>query len=203
MKKLLSLLLACLMLFTFVGCGKDDTTGNLSRGKFEGDIYKNEYLGFTFTKPESWVYSTDEEIAALLNFSVENLLNDKFKDALEDSLSMFDMMVVDSVSRSNINVVYENLEKSFSTNITISQYIEALKRQLSSTSMNVTFPDETTMVKLGNSNFVRVVCTTVSAGTTMTQVYYLRKIDTYMAAVIVTITSNSYTVEQIEAMFSK
>lgn len=192
------------MLLTFVGCSGGETpyVGKLGRGTTEGDIYTNSYLGFTFTKPESWIYSTDEEIASLFNVAAENLLGDKFKEALDKTLSLYDMMVVDSASRSNINVVYENLEKSLSTNITVNQYIEALKRQLTNIStMTVTFSDQYATVKLGMSEFTRVVCETKSAGVTMTQVYYLRKVDKYMAAVIVTIVGDSYTIGQIEGMF--
>ena len=75
MKKFISLFLAIVMLAMLVGCnnvpsGGGDNKGDtpkaeLSRGTIDGDVYTNEYLGFKFTKPESWVYSTDEEIAAI------------------------------------------------------------------------------------------------------------------------------------------
>ena len=216
MKKILSLLLAILMLVALVSCvkktdgeqGTESTTTvattakpELSRGKIEGDAYKNNYLGFEFTKPDSWVYSTDEEIAQMLNLTVDNILGDKFKEALENNPAIYDMMVVDSVTRTNINVVYENLKKSFASNITEEQYVDALKQQMAGVSgMTVTFPDKLETAKLGETEFKKCVCTTVSGGVTMTQVYYLRNVDGYMACVIVTIVKG-YTVADIEAMF--
>jgi hypothetical protein len=88
-----------------------------------------------------------------------------------------------------------------STNITVEQYIAAVKKQLESvTEMTVTFPDTYDTVKLGETEFTRVVCSTTASGVNMTQVYYLRKMDGYMGFVIATIVKD-YTVADIEAMF--
>lgn len=213
MKKVLALLLAIVMMSMLVACTTDSPntdvsdTGvqtqkaELSRGKVEGDIYKNEYLGFEFVKPSTWVYSTDEEIAAMMNIAVDNILGDKYREALENNPTVYDMMVVDIVTRSNISVVYENLEKTLASNITEEQYIDALKQQVSGVSgMTVNFSDKLEKVKLGDAEFTRCVCNTEAYGVSMTQVYYLQKVDGYMASVIVTLT-DGYTVADIEGMF--
>ena len=199
MKKIGALLLAIIMVLMLIACSGQKV--ELSRGTIEGDVYTNESLGFEFTKPASWVYATDEEIADSLNVAVDSLLGDNFKEALENNPAVYDMMVVDINTRTNINVVYENLRKSFATNITEEQYVDALKRQLSGVSgMTVSFSDELEKVTLGEGDFTKCVCNTTLSGINMTQVYYLCKIDGYMVSVIVTITSG-YTVADIEAMF--
>ena len=218
MKKLLALLLALLMLLTMVACAadeSDDVDGvkvdeqetklekkvELSRGKIQSGVYVSEFLEIQFTKPDSWVYSSDEEIAQMVSLSVEAIAGDRFKEALEKTETLYDMMVVDSVTRSNIIVSYENLTKTLSTNITMDQYVEALKSQLKNvTGMTVTFPENLETAKLGDTEFTKVLCTTTMQGSSMTQIYYLKKIDKYMCAVIVTVPSG-YTVAQIEAMF--
>lgn len=208
MKKLIALLLALTLLALFVGCDfvkKEDSEEEqkieLSRGKIEGDVYTNEVLNFKFTKPSSWVYSTDEEISAAMNLGVD-ALGEKFKDALENNTSVYDMMVSDILTRTNINVGYENLAKSFSSNITEAQYIDALKQQMSSVSgMTYTFSDQIDTAKLGAHEYTRSQCTVSVSGMEMTQVYYLRKIDSVMGFVIVTIV-DGYTISEIEAMFS-
>ena len=116
MKKFLALLLAIVMVAMLVGCVTDAPNKQnveISRGKIVADVYKNEYLGFEFTKPASWVYSTDEEIAAAMNLAVDKLLGDNYKEALENNPAIYDMMVVDTITRTNINIVYENLKKRF------------------------------------------------------------------------------------------
>ncbi len=197
MKKIVLLLLAVTMVFAFAGCQKTE----LTRGTFDGSIYKNDLMHFEFEKPESWVYSTDEEIAATLNVGVEYLGKDSFKNALKNNPSVYDMMVVDTITRTNINVGYENLAKTLSSNITVEQYIEALKQQLADVSaMKVTFPDKYDTVTLGKTEFTRVVCDVTASGASMTQVYYLHKMDGYMGFIIVTLVSG-YTVADVEAMF--
>lgn len=212
MKKIVALLLATVMVFLLVACGstkKDDDikqddpiqTKEVSRGSIEGDVYTSEFLGLSFTKPESWVYSTDEEIAAAMNLGVDIFLGENFKDAVENNPSLFDMMAVDIITRSNINIVFENLSKTFATNITVEQYIQALKAQLANLSgMKVTFPEAFETVKLGETEFTKVDCTVTVQGSSMKQIYYLNKVDKFMRSVIVTIPSG-YTAEQIEAMF--
>ena len=112
------------------------------------------------------------------------------------------MMVVDTKTRTNINVGYENLKKTMSSNITMEQYVDALKDQLANvTGMTVSFRDGLETVKLGNTEFTKCICDTTLNGVNMTQVYYLRKSDGYMAYIIATITSG-YTVADIEALFS-
>ena len=226
MKKIICFMLATVMALMLVGCSftailpdgdankndsevdipvgdknaADESKKTVSRGTFEGDVYKNDYLGFEFTKPESWMYYTDEEIAAVFNMSAEQM-GEQFEKALENNVSLYDMMVVDMTTGTNINVGYENLVKTLATNITEAQYIEAMKKQLATVAgMTVEFPEESETAKLGDNEYTKCVCTTTVSGATMTQVYYLRKVDTYMASIIVTIVGG-YTVEDIEAMF--
>ena len=212
MKKFLALTLAVVMALLLVSCASapsnkdeqpDDSkkAAEISRGTIEGDVYTSEYLGLSFTKPESWVYSTDEEIAAAMNLGVEMLLDENLKNALENNPVIYDMMVVDTITRSNIYVGFENLSKTFASNITVEQYVEALKAQLANVSgLTVTFPESLETVKLGETEFTKLDCSTTAQGVSMKQVYYLKKADKFMCYIIATIPSG-YTVEQIEAMF--
>ena len=203
MKKLLAFAILVATVISLVGCVPDflGLGSTPTRGVIEGNVYTNDYVGFTFTKPSSWRFYTDEEIAAQMNMAADQLLGDNFKEALKNNPAIYDMMAVDSATGNNINIVYENLKKSFSSNISVEKYIEALKNQLASVSgMTVTFPEEYDTVKLGDSDFTRCVCTTRAYGITMTQIYYLRKVDGYMLSVIVTIVKG-YTVAGVEKMF--
>ena len=204
MKKSVSLILVLCMILLLVGCNSEnvpDKDPEPTRGVIEGDIYTNEYLGFTFTKQESWIYSTDEEIAALMNIGAE-MLGEKFTEALKNNPTVYDMMAIDTLTGSSVNIGYENLSKTFSSNITVEQYIEVLKNQISSIATSgiaITFPDEFDVVTFGDTDFTRVIATTSMNGFSLTQVYYLNKADGFMRFIIVTAMDNN--IERIEAMF--
>ncbi len=172
----------------------------ISRGTIDGDVYDNAFLGFKFTKPESWVYSTDEEIAAVMGISAE-MMNADYSEIIDNNVAAIDMMAVDITTNSNINVTYENLSKSLSTNITIEQYVDAVEQQLSNME-DATFniSDEFETVTLGANEYTRVIIESTMYGIEMQQVYYLRKVDTYMCGIIVTI-ADGYSIADIEAMF--
>ena len=81
MKKFFALLLAALMVVTLVACNLGGP--ELSRGEIDGNVYKNEFLGIEFTKPASWRYYSDEEIASTMNIAVDNLKGENLKKSLE------------------------------------------------------------------------------------------------------------------------
>ncbi|MBQ8275716.1 MAG: hypothetical protein IJZ02_03730 [Clostridia bacterium] len=208
MKKITALILAILMAVSLLACNNDTSVdkgtdgaqqeAKLTRGTIAGNVYTTDYLGFSFEKPETWVYATDEEIAAALNLGVETFLDDNFKEALEKSGSIYDMMVTDTLTGANVIVGYERLAFS---NITEDQYFEAVKQQFQNIDgYTVDFPEEFETVTLGKNEFSKAVCVTTVYGSTITQVYYVRKVDQYMAFVITTIPTG-YTVSDVEAMF--
>ncbi len=225
MKKLLALLLALAMMLSFAACGSNETSDNnddnetkqtekkeeenktpekeLAHGTIDGAVYTNDFLGMKFTRPDTWVYSTDAEIAAQINKSVDFLGDkDKYKQTLESTQTVYDMMVKDAVTNTNVQVLIENLAKSNSTNITEDQYMKVLKTQLESvTEMTVKFDSNFTKVKLGEYEYLRGVADVTLNGVSMKQAYYIHKLDKYMGCVISTV-PNGYTVAQVEAMFS-
>jgi len=173
----------------------------LTRGTIDGNVYTNEYLDFSINKPDNWVFYSDEEIATLLSFSLDVFTTGDFEKTLDENMLLYDMMVYDPVTLSNLSVAYENLAKTVGFIITEEQYIEALKTQMAThTIMDVTFSDEIETVKLGNQEYKRVLCTTVAEGVTMTQAYYLAVVDKYMSLVTITL-ANGCELADVEAMF--
>ena len=211
MKKILSLALVIVMLMLMASCDylpfSRNSTGNknsgeLSRGTITGRVYESEYLGLSFKKPITWKYATDEEIAESLNVGIDMFVKDNFKEALENSPAIYDMMAVDNITGSNVSIGFENLARSFSSNMTVDQYIDTLERQLKNmTNMQVTFPDDYDAVTLGKTQFTRVVCKVKTATASMDQAYYLNKEGKYMRYIIVTV-ANGYTIADVEEMFS-
>lgn len=201
MKKIVSVLLILSLAVALVGCDAL-SGGELTRGTIEENTYTNTFLGFSFTKPSAWTYSSDEEIAAMVNLGAEAVYGDNFKETLEKSESLCDMMAVDPLTSSNISIGYDNLKKTFTTSMTVEEYVETVKKQYESVEgVEASFSEELVEVRLGEVTFTRVCCSLVMYGVEMEQAYYLHKTDGYMVFVVVTLIGG-YTVSQIEAMFN-
>ena len=199
-KKVADTIKAISAMSEFIGEGVEKI--EISRGTINGNIYENKYMGYTFEKPDSWVYATDKEIAESLEIGVENFVKEDFKNIAENNVSIYDMMVVDESTGTNICIGYENLALLSQTDITEEQYMEALRQQFSSvTTMTVEFDRKTTKVKLGDVEFTRAICVLQTGGTYLQQIYYIHKIDNYMGFAIVTIV-DGYDMFEIEGMFN-
>ena len=76
------------------------------RGRIEGNDYINEYLNLRITRPQGWIFFTDEQIAL-----ANNLSSDKFKDTdLADIVAQagqaMDMMLSDG-STGSLNLILQ------------------------------------------------------------------------------------------------
>lgn len=200
MKKLLTLSLAIIMVFSLIGCSMPGAESKPSRGNTRGHTYVSEYLGLQFTKPTSWTYYTDAQIESAMDLSA-GILDEELAQALENNPTIYDMMVVSS-NGTNVSLSYENLVKTLNVFISEEKYLAVAKEQLLQTSgMSVTFDEGYEKVMLGDKEYTRATATTSISGISMRQGIYVRKIGGYMNIITITI-MNGYTFESIEAMFS-
>lgn len=156
MKKWIALVLSVLMILSLASCAvspaevadevndlvedvKEEIAPKMVRGTVEGEVYTNTTAGLKFTKPAAWVYSTDEELAALMDAGAEVVGIEDLEEALEDTGTVYDMMATDPTTGTNVNILYENLAKSFASKMTEEQYVEVLRDQFANISaMTVT-----------------------------------------------------------------
>lgn len=219
MKKWIACLLAAVMLLSLTACsdfiagiesGMQDAAQNageelnksVTRGVVSGDKYTSAYSGLSFTKNANWRFLTDKELSDAMNAGSEILDQDSFEQALATMATVYDMMVMDDTTGNNVIVSYENLELSNSTSITLEAYMNAVEKQLTAQSgISVTIGEKKTVTLSGNS-YYRTECTMVYSGITMSQFYYVRKLDKYMNGIIITVVDGT-DISAIEAMFNK
>lgn len=219
MKKWIVCLLAAVMLLSLTACsdfiagiesGMQDAAQNageelnktVTRGVVSGDKYTSAYSGLSFTKTANWRFLTDKELSDAMNAGSEILDQDSFEQALATMATVYDMMVMDDTTGNNIIVSYENLELSNSTSITPEAYMNAVEKQLAAqTGFSITAGAKQ-MVLLSGNSYYRAEYTVVYSGITMSQFYYVRKLDKYMNGIIITVVDGT-DISAIEAMFNK
>ncbi|MBQ8813585.1 MAG: hypothetical protein IJZ85_03680 [Lachnospiraceae bacterium] len=201
MKRVLLFILTICMLGTMVGCAGGEKEKKVTRGTIEGEIYTSEFAGVTFTKPENWVYSTDEEIAQVMNVGAEIMDRTEFEKKAMELTTIYDMMVKDPMWGNNISISFENLQMNQASNITVDQYINTVQTIMveQASVMNYEF-GETVPVKLGEQEYSRMSAIGSYSGVSFEQYIYLRKEGVYMIVITVSVFDGT-AAGDFEAMF--
>ena len=196
MKRIFALVIVLVMALSMVGCSdkvtdilnKEILNKELTRGTVDGNVYTSEYIGLSFVKPDSWVYSTDEEINELMGATNDIMNRTDYEAAVADLATVFDMMVIDSATSNNVNIVYENLALSGSTDITMEEYLDITKKNFEAIpDFSYTFSDATN-VTLGGVEFTKLECDlTYMELISMKQALYMKKVGNYMVLISFTI----------------
>ena len=218
MKKIIALALSALMLLSFVACGAKDVVDDvvndvvdniaeeankeITRGVINGNSYTSEYSGISFTKPDAWTYSSDEELAALVSVSADQLNTTNFAKSVAEMGTVYDMMATDPATGSNVMVLYENMKITNAGNaLSAKEYLDVLKTQLPTQSgMDYNFMAEET-VDLNGKEYLKGTVTLTGDTSIISQVYYMSAIGDVMNVVIVT-PVNGVTAADVEAMFA-
>ena len=194
-KILLIVVSLVLVLITLAGCGNNTTNNTenntenqtakeaIARGVIdENNVYTSEFAGIKFTLPEGWVYSTDEQIANMMNVGVE-LLNEN-KDNLSKILeqtALYDMVANDQTNGTSVMVMFE---KSL-LNVNEEFYLNNVKKGLESvTELDYQISGEITTETVGGKEY-KVLTATVPAYN-MVQKYYVVKKGDYFVDILVT-----------------
>lgn len=190
----------------------EDASKDFARGKVSGSTYTTDFGGISFTAPAGWVYSTDEELMTLMGEAIDSSGNNVLNDAeltkkLLEKTTIYDMMVADPNAGTNVSVMFENipLYGLDPDEMTVSKYIDLADAQFDASAAGMTFSafsDEKT-VSLGGESFTLVskTGTYTAYDITFTQNYYIRKVDDFMMAIIVTAFTDEE-LAQVEACFS-
>ncbi len=200
MKKIIALTLALICVLGLCACGSISSSGDVSRGKVKGDVYKNDSVNITFTKPDNMIFATDEEIAAMMDVSKDVIANGDKIFEIAELTTVTDFIAKNPVNGNNVGLVFEDLVKTGNSKITVSQYLEASKNQLKNSGISYTFGEESE-IKLGSETYAKMVAKASYSGVKMTQAFYLRKVGKYMVCITITVTDGT-SLSAFEAMFS-
>lgn len=197
------MMMLVLSLTVLAGCGKtgentveqQETKKELSRGKWEGDVYTSEFAELKFTLPDGWTRSTDEEIAATMQLGEEILADEeKYNSELEKLTTVYDMMVKSADKTANMQVLMEK------TTYDVDAYVTSLKEGLEEVQSIPYEVGETTETTISGNTYKAITATVEMSGVKMEQSYYIRVEGDYMVVIIVT-TAGDITVSEIISNF--
>ncbi len=187
MKKFLAVMMTIVLIATFSACGKvSEEDRALVRGTLEGNTYTSSFAGFTFTPPDSWAFSSEEEILSLMDISSEDKDNaDKLAEEIAKQKTIYETMAANADTGSNVIIMYENLSLTLGgTSYDEKKYANTLISQLEDADYEYTFETTENLDFAGNT-YYRMTAAAVYESVTVEQVYLLRKIDNYMLVICI------------------
>ena len=187
MKKILCALLAVLMMMSIVGCSTE--SAKFDPGKVVGNVYTSEYAGLTFTAPEGWTFSSDEEIADLMGISMELVTDNEAAQKIAELTTVYGMMAKSADQLNNVQVVFENTSLTGSK-LSAEDYVELVASQLDTVyaDFGATFEaSDVETIKIGTNDYSYIdISVDMGDGLVLEQGYACRKIDKYMASIVIT-----------------
>lgn len=155
-------------------------------GERTESYYISEWMGLRYDLSQNQVMATDEEVNAAMQAGAGMLYEDSEtgQALVEDSKlsTIYEMMVVDSTTGANMSVVCERLRLS---NITEKQYLSAVQMQIGA--MDVTIADEEMGSReIAGQSYGEYSYTITVGEQQMYQSYFVRKVDNYMTAFVLT-----------------
>lgn len=209
MKKVLAFLMSALLIAgLFAGCsdtkadpGSDTTTAaagtedatvdSTSAVELPADYtvgvrtetdWKSAYIGLQYKLSAEQIMATEEELQQMMQIGADVLIENGAGDKLVDYAkitTIYEMMAAD-IYGNNVIVMAEKLAFS---NITMEQYTVAMKTQMESLNVPVTFSDAAVQTVAG-IDFTRLDCTMSVSDVSVLQTYLLTKMDNRMVAIV-------------------
>ena len=177
MKKILSILLAAVMLFTLSACSgrtendegeKAPAQNNagvvteFSFGKNVGNEYHSDFIGLTVKVPDGWKVSSDEDILEINNINKE-IYDEDPEAAVNGADFLYDMYAVNEADGSTVCVILEKIDASEKLKFNVKAVIESQFESATRTSSSRTRRSPSTDVSLTDTSFRRITSDLCSA----------------------------------------
>lgn len=171
----------------------------LSKGNIKGNVYTSNFTGLTFTKPESFTYLSEAELASKINVSTEELADEIFPYTADRVPAVYDMWATDKKSGISISVAYENMHITAAVALSTDQYMEMLESAFENTKGTALVQKST--VDLSGKMYQKAIFTTETGDTQTQSIYYIRAMGKFMNIVLVTAPADTE-IPNIEKLFS-
>ena len=192
MKKLLCVFLVVLTLAFATACTSTPASV-VTRGVIADKVYTNTMDDFTITVSEDWAFSSDEDIAALLGASADEIKAENFSAVAQKMTIVYDVMAYDSKTGASVIVGYHNLGLSYDVLPDEQQYIKDIGTEAG---VHMEQGDKT----LGDNTYRFGYANVTSTDTAYSQSYCVKRIDDYMMVIIFTAPAG-YDMTAMESMF--
>lgn len=170
----------------------------VEHGVIDGNVYTNESIGITFTKPDSWTFATDEELAEMNEGSVSASEYSDLAELVDKNTCIYEMSA-NSALGSNVLIMIEDI--SVNPGISTDSYAKIVIDNLLDDGSFDYEIGETTEKEIDGQEFTIVEVTNTTFSFSFSQRLYIKKHGNYMIGIIATGFTDS-SLDEIEDMIS-
>ena len=186
MKKTAAFFTLVILIFGIASCSQKR---EYTRGILTSTTFESEYLNLKFTAPEGTTMATEEEMKKVssMGAQVAQVDSQQFDAALENTV--YEMQAFYIAGYPNVFLIVEKLAFS---NMTVENYMESVKQQLSKLSTvkyDITTEDE--KATIAGQKYSKLSASAIYGTVSLTQDYYVRIQDGRAISFIVTYTSDT------------
>ncbi len=167
----------------------EEVASTFTPGEINGNVYTNEYAGLTFNAPDGWTYMSDEELAEMMNLSID-LVSDgnEYLQKLAELTTVYGMVAQSGDMLSNVQVMFENTTIT-GNKMSGEAYAKILSTQLGGVyeqmDATATIGDIET-VQIGDNEYYYLSISVDLGGITLEQGYACQRFDDYIASIVIT-----------------
>lgn len=165
-------------------------------GSWDGNVYTNEAASMVLSLPDTWMASSEEDIAA-------------FVESLGGEGTDYLAMAQDFDTGSVLQIAIEDLSVTspiFTSSMDEDSYLEALRQQLDlqmEEGMEMTSVDEENGdLMLGSENYRYFNAVATASGVDVNQLYAVKKVGDKNMIAIIYITADDASADELSALFS-
>jgi len=177
MKRILNMvILVCIAFLPLINCSK---TSDYKRGILTETGFESKYLDIRFTLPEGFVMATEEDMLRMMGIGADIAgVNKK----IVELTTVYEMMASAVTGYPNVIIM---VEKPLLSNLTIEQYLDALKTGLLNVNtMDYVIDDKITSAEIAGNNYKQLTASLPSLN--IFQNYLVRKQGNRMIGFITT-----------------
>ena len=158
-----------------------------SSGKIQNNVYHSEFSEITITAPnDKWEFADKNYLLSLMKIEETAEESQKTDEEIAKKATIYDALLSDNATGSNILIEYENLALTENPEISETEYASKVETELKSSKTYKYEASDPYTVIIASKKYIRLDCSTKIERDDVHISYFIRKIDKYMLVICIT-----------------
>lgn len=163
------------------------TGKTFSSGKIQNNVYYSEFSEITITAPnDKWEFADRNYLLSLMEIEETAKDSQKKDEEIAKRATIYDALLSDNATGSNILIEYENLSLAENPEISETEYANKIENELKSSKTYKYEVSDPYTVIISSKKYTRLDCSTKIERDNVHISYFIRKTNKYMFVICIT-----------------